>query len=192
MYRRELLLRSKAPYRDDALKALDMAAKMSGWGTPLPRGTVRAIGLEERGLATAGMANIGCTVCTISIGRRGDVHLERVDIAHEEGFSLINPNAVRKQLEGQIAWFYDDAMNQEVHVAGGRIVENNFDRFKVSKINEYPREVNIELFKTKHWMEGPGHNKATTIQSSIAEAIFQVTGKRIRDLPFKNHDLSWA
>ena len=56
LYRRELISRTDLPYKADMLKALDMAAEMSGWGTPLPRGTVRAIGLEERGAEAGGHA----------------------------------------------------------------------------------------------------------------------------------------
>ena len=49
LYRRELISRTNLPYKADMIKALDMAAEMSGWGTPLPQGTARAIAFEERG-----------------------------------------------------------------------------------------------------------------------------------------------
>ena len=42
-YRRELIARTNLPYKEDMITALDMAAEMSGWGTPLPKGTARAI-----------------------------------------------------------------------------------------------------------------------------------------------------
>jgi CO/xanthine dehydrogenase Mo-binding subunit len=37
-----------------------------------------------------------------------------------------------------------------------------------------------------------GHDRATSVQSGIGDAIFQITGKRFRDLPFGQHDLSWS
>ena len=37
-----------------------------------------------------------------------------------------------------------------------------------------------------------GHDRATSVQSAIGDAIFQITGKRFRDLPFGTHDLSWT
>src|SRR5205807_1847879 len=117
---------------------LDMAAEMSGWGKPLPRGTVRAIALEERGAETNRMATISAMVHTVSVSREGKVKLERVDIAHETGFSLVNPLSVKKQLEGQIIWFYNDAMHQANTIKDGHIVENNFNAFKLSRIDEYP------------------------------------------------------
>ena len=191
-YRRELLARTSLPYKQDMITALDMAAEMSGWGTPLPRGTVRAIGLEERGGETDGMATISAMVHTVSIGREGTVRLERVDVAHETGFGLVNPLSVRKQIEGQITWFYNDAVHQACTIEDGRIAENNFDTFPISRIAEDPPVINIRFFPTGHWLIGMGHDRATSVQSAIGEAIFQVTGRRIRDLPFGRHDLRWT
>jgi isoquinoline 1-oxidoreductase subunit beta len=192
LYRRELISRTALPYKDDMIKALDLAAEMSGWGTPLPRGKARAIALEERGAEGNGMATISAMVHTVSISRDGVVRLERVDVAHDSGFGLINPLSVRKQIEGQITWFYNDAMHQANTIEDGRIVENNFDRFSISRIGEDPPEINIRFFETGHWILGMGHDRATSVQSGIGDAIFQITGKRFRDLPFSRHDLSWS
>jgi len=190
-YRRELLARTNLPYRNDMIKALDMAAEMSGWGTPLPQGTARAIGLEERGGEGNGMATISAMVHTVSVSRDGKVKLHRVDVAHETGFGLVNPLSVKKQIEGQITWFYNDAVHQACTINDGRIVENNFHTFPLSRIDEDPPEINIRFFATGHWLLGMGHDRATSVQSAIGDAIFQITGKRFRDLPFSRHDLSW-
>jgi isoquinoline 1-oxidoreductase beta subunit len=190
-YRRELLARTNLPYKADMIKALDIAAEMSGWGTPLPRGTARAIALEERGAETNGSATISAMVHTVSVSREGRVRLERVDVAHETGFGLVNPLSVKKQIEGQIVWFYNDAVHQECTIAGGRIVENNYNRFPISRISEDPPLINIRFFPTNHWLIGMGHDRATSVQSAIGDAIFQITGKRYRDLPYAKHDLHW-
>jgi isoquinoline 1-oxidoreductase beta subunit len=191
-YRRELIARTKLPYKADMIKALDMAAEMSGWGTPLPRGTVRAIALEERGAETNGSATISAMVHTVSVSRAGKVRLERVDVAHETGFGLVNPLSVKKQIEGQITWFYNDAVHQACSIADGHIVENNFNTFPISRMNEDPPVINIRFFPTEHWLIGMGHDRATSVQSAIGDAIFQITGKRYRDLPYSKHDLSWG
>ena len=190
-YRRELLARTNLPYKNDMITALDMAAEMSGWGTPLPPGKARAIGLEERGAEGNGMATISAMVHTVSVSRDGKVKLERVDVAHETGFGLVNPLSVKKQIEGQITWFYNDAVHQACTIRDGRIVENNFHTFPLSRIDEDPPEINIRFFPTTHWLMGMGHDRATSVQSAIGDAIFQITGKRFRDLPFGEHDLSW-
>ena len=191
-YRRELISRTNLPYKADMIKALDMAAEMAGWGKPLPKGVARAIALEERGAEGGHHATISAQVHTVSVSKQGQVRVERVDIAHDEGFGLVNPLTVKKQLEGQVVWFYNDAMYQEVNVQDGHMAENNFDQFLLSRIKEDPPEINIRFFKTGHWLDGMGHDRATSIQSAIADAVFQITGKRYRDLPLRNHDLTWS
>jgi isoquinoline 1-oxidoreductase beta subunit len=192
LYRRELIARTELPFKADMLKALDMAAEMSGWGTPLPPGHARAIALEERGAETGNSATISAMVHTVSVSREGRVKLERVDVAHESGFGLVNPLSVKKQIEGQITWFYNDAMHQACNIANGAIVENNFDTFSLSRIDEDPPEINIQFFPTAHWLVGMGHDRGTSVQAAISDAIFQITGKRFRDLPLRQHDLSWS
>jgi len=191
-YRRELIARTNLPFKNDMIKALDIAAEMSDWGKPLPKGTARAIALEERGAETGGSATISAMVHTVSVSRDGKVRLERVDVAHEQGFGLVNPLSVKKQIEGQITWFYNDAMHQAVNIVDGRVDENNFHRFLLSRIDEDPLEINIRFFATGHWLLGMGHDRGTSVQSAIGEAVFQITGKRYRDLPYRQHDLSWS
>jgi isoquinoline 1-oxidoreductase beta subunit len=191
-YRRELIARTNLPYKADMIKALDTAAEMSGWGTPLPAGTARAIALEERGAEGNGSATISAMVHTVSVSRQGKVRLERVDVAHDTGFGLVNPLSVKKQIEGQITWFYNDAMHQATTIADGHVVENNFNRFPLSRMAEDPPEINIRFFPTGHWLIGMGHDRATSVQSAIGDAIHQITGKRFRDLPYSKHDLRWT
>ncbi len=192
LYRRELISRTDLPYKADMIKALDTAAEMSGWSTALPQGVARAIALEERGAEGGGHATISAQVHTVAISKQGELRLLRVDVAHEEGFGLVNPLSVRKQIEGQITWFYNDTMLQACNVTDGRIAENNFDRFPLARINENPPEIHITFFKTGHWLRGMGHDRGTSVQSGIADAIFLITGKRYRDLPLRNHDLTWS
>ena len=97
----------------------------------------------------------------------GKVRLERVDVAHDTGFGLVNPLSVKKQIEGQITWFYNDAMHQATTIANGHIVENNFDKFPLSRIAEDPPEINIRFFPTGHWLMGMGHDRATSVQAAI-------------------------
>jgi isoquinoline 1-oxidoreductase beta subunit len=192
LYRRELISRTNLPYKADMIRALDTAAEMSGWGKPLPQGTAQAIALEERGAEGRGMATISAQVHTVSISKQGELRLLRVDVGHEEGFGLVNPLSVRKQIEGQITWFYNDTMLQACNVTDGRIVENNFDRFPLSRIKDNPPEINITFFKTGHWLRGMGHDRGTSVQSGLADAVFQITGKRYRDLPLRDQDLTWS
>ena len=82
-------------------------------------------------------------------------------------------------------------MYQEMTVKGGRAVERNLDLFPISRMNEYPKEININFFKTKKWLYGAGEETIPQVAPAIANAVFKVTGKRVRSIPLKNHDLSW-
>jgi isoquinoline 1-oxidoreductase beta subunit len=118
--------------------------------------------------------------------------VHRVDVAFEEGFAFCHPLAVRKQVEGQINWGYDDTMHQATTLRDGRAVERNFDAFPVSRINEYPKQVNIQFFKSKRWITGAGEEAIPQIPPAICNAVFKITGKRFRSIPLKDHDLSWT
>ncbi len=115
-----------------------------------------------------------------------------MDVAFEEGFALIHPLSVRKQVEGQIAWAYDDAMYQATTIEDGRAVERNFDTFPVSGLAEHPKEINIQFFKSRRWITGAGEEAIPPVPPAICNAVFKITGKRFRSIPLKNHDLSWG
>jgi len=131
-------------------------------------------------------------VHTIEVSKRGKLTLHRVDVAFEQGFAFMHPLSVRKQIEGQIAWGYDDTMYQATTLKDGRAIERNFDLFNVSRMNEYPRQVNIEFFKSKRWITGAGEEAIPTIPPAILNAVFKITGKRFRSIPLKDQDLSWS
>ena len=95
-------------------------------------------------------------VHTVSVSREGKVKLERVDVAHETGFGLVNPLSVKKQIEGQITWFYNDAMHQACTIADGRIVENNFHTFPMSRIDEDPARDQHSLLRDRALADGDG------------------------------------
>jgi isoquinoline 1-oxidoreductase subunit beta len=193
-YRRELIARNPGyPNRDDWLKALDMVAQMSGWGTPLPEGWARGIAVEDRQRPSPTAIALCAEVVTVSVSKSGQVRLERVDVVFDEGFGLVNPLSVRKQIEGQIAWALSDAKWQEITIKDGRTVEGNFDEYRVVRMADYPPEVNIRFLKTDNkWIAGVGEEACPQIAPAVAQAVFKITGKRVRSLPFGNQDLSWA
>jgi len=193
-YRRELISRNDFLFKEDWLRALDIVAEMSGWGTPLPEGWARGIAIDDRRYdrEKPDVCTIAAMVCTVSVSKAGVVRLERVDVAFDEGFGFVNPLSVRKQIEGQVAWGWNDVMHQGFTVRGGRMEQNNFHDFPVSRMSEYPREVNIRFFKTNHWLEGVGEEAMAQIPPAIVNAIFHATGKRVRSLPLRKHDLSWT
>ena len=124
-YRRELVARNtKFRDRDDWLKALDMVAEMSGWGKPLPEGWARGIAVDDRrrALQTRTATTLCAEVVTVSVSRSGQLRLERVDVVFDEGFSLVNPLSVRKQIEGRSPGTRRCDV-AEITIKDGRVVE---------------------------------------------------------------------
>jgi isoquinoline 1-oxidoreductase beta subunit len=211
LYRRELISRNPPEpkddrfmgsgvggfrYRDDWLRALDQVTKQADWGKKLPEGWAQGLAIDDRrrGVGRGGgrQGTICAQVHTVEVTKRGQVKVHRVDVVFDTGFSLINPLTVRKNIEGQIAWGMSDALYQEVTVNNGEMVECNFDSYPVLRMNEYPKEINIQWLKTNKWIEGAGEEAIPTVTPAIYNAIFRITGKRIRSVPLKHHDLSWG
>jgi isoquinoline 1-oxidoreductase beta subunit len=168
---------------------------MSGWGKPLPEGWARGIAIDDRRRALAGRTTTAlcAEVATVSLTKAGLLRLERVDVVFDEGFTLVNPLSVRKQIEGQIAWALGDAKWQEITIKDGRTVEGNFDIYQIARMADYPPQVNIRFLKTDNkWISGVGEEAIPQIAPAMAQAVFKITGKRIRSLPFGNQNLSWS
>jgi isoquinoline 1-oxidoreductase beta subunit len=199
LYRRELIARSPLRpnpsgflQRDDWVRCLDLVAKMSQWGTALPQGWGRGVAIDDRRHPERDTITIAAEVATVEVTRRGQLRLHRMDVAFEEGYGIVNPLTVRKQIEGGIAWGYSDALHQATTIKDGRAVEVNLDTFPMSRMNEYPTEVNIQFFKTKRWITGVGEETVPQVAPAILNAVFKVTGKRFRSIPIKDQDLSWS
>jgi isoquinoline 1-oxidoreductase beta subunit len=183
-YRRELVARGDAsfnPRREEMLHSLDKVAELSGWGSQLPDGTRRGIAMYED----------HAQVTTVSVSKRGKVTVDRTDIVYDAGFGYNNPIGAIKQMEGGIAWGIDDVLGHEFIVRDGQMIPQNNNTILRYHMAEYPLEVNVGTFNSHHWAHGPEHTM-NSIQPAIANAVFQITGKRVRDFPLKNHDLSWG
>jgi isoquinoline 1-oxidoreductase subunit beta len=201
LYRRELLSRNPDPkgignfsgaQRDDWMRALDLVTKMAGWGTPLPQGWARGIAIDDRRRPSRNSTTVCAQVHTIELPKSGQLRLHKVDMVFDQGFSLVNPLTVRKQIEGQMPWGLGDTMHQENTIKDGRTVEVNLDTFHIPRMNEVPKEINIQFMKSNHWLYGLGEEAIQQVAPAIANAVFTVTGKRLRSLPLRKHDLSWG
>ncbi|MEI7430749.1 MAG: xanthine dehydrogenase family protein molybdopterin-binding subunit, partial [Betaproteobacteria bacterium] len=80
---------------------------------------------------------------------------------------------------------------QENTIKNGRIVESNFHNFKLPQISEMPK-VETVLVPSGGFWGGHGEAAILALAPSIINAVFAATGKRIRSLPLKNHDLRKA
>jgi CO/xanthine dehydrogenase Mo-binding subunit len=168
--RRELLAGSPR-----LLTVLDAAAQAAGWGTPLPAGRGRGIAvLDDFGSFVAQVAEV-------AVDSSGRVRVERVVCAVDCGIA-VNPDVVKAQMEGGIIYGLSAVLYGKITIAGGRVVQGNFDDSPVLRMNESPR-IDVLLMQSEEEPGGVGEPGTAAIFPAVTNAIFAATNVRLRDLP---------
>jgi isoquinoline 1-oxidoreductase beta subunit len=192
-YRRSLLEANTAfRARKGWLKVLDTAAEKSGWGKKLPPGTGMGIAIGDNRRPSRSEITINCSVARVSVSKSGKVKVERVDVTMDTGAFLVNPLAVERQIEMQVAFAVSEALYQEITIAKGRVVQNNFNDYPILSNRDMP-DVGIHFVRaTDEPIMGAAEEILPYIAPAVCNAIFAATGKRVRKLPVKNTNLAWA
>jgi isoquinoline 1-oxidoreductase beta subunit len=142
-------------------------------------------------VAPRGIALVAMGV-TVSVSRSGSVTIERMDILHDQGHAIINPEAAERQIRGMMAWSLGPVFKQEISFRNGAVEQSNYHDYAPIFMNEFPRQIAIHYIKTNRWISGIGEEVAPLVAPAILNAIHMATGKRIRSIPLRNHDLSWT
>jgi len=170
-YRRDLLAR--AP-RHRAV--LDKAAEMAGWSTPPAAGRGRGIALVES------FGSIVAEVAEVEIVD-GRVKVHRVCAAVDCG-DIVNPDTGTAQVEGGIIFGLSAAVFNEVTIAAGRVAQNNFHDLPMPKLADAP-SIAVEFIRSGAPLGGLGEPGVPPVAPAIANAVFALTGKRVRSLPVR-------
>ena len=172
-YRRRLL--GKAPRM---LGVLDLAAEKAGWGSPLPAGVGRGVSVQFA------MGSYLSQIAEVEVSKDGEVNVRRVVCAVDCG-QIVNPDTITAQMEGGIVFGISAALWGEITFKNGRVEQNNFNDYRVLRINETPH-IEVYLVKSTEPPGGIGEPGTICIFPAVANAVFAVTGKRIRKLPIKD------
>jgi isoquinoline 1-oxidoreductase subunit beta len=174
------------------IQVLSAVAEKTDWGRQLPAGTGMGIAIGDSRRLSRKEITICAAVATVSVSREGEVRVERFDVAMDTGPFLVNPLAAERQAEMQVTMGLAATLHQEITIEKGRVVQGNFHDYPLLQRTEIP-EINVHWVRaTDDPIAGIGEEVVGWVAPAVCNAIFAATGKRIRTLPLKNHDLSWA
>jgi isoquinoline 1-oxidoreductase beta subunit len=174
-YRRKLL--GNSPRN---LAVLDAAAKKAEWAKPLPPGRFRGIALNEA------CGSFCAQVVEISL-EGGRLRVHRVVSALDPGH-VVNPLSVEMQTQGAINYALTAALYGEITIESGAAAQFNFDTYQMLKLADAPEVDTVIAAGGGSW-GGVGEPPVPPLAPALCNALFAATGKRIRSLPLKNHDL---
>lgn len=175
-------------YRHDLLQAaprfqnvLDLAAEKADWDKPLP---------ENRGRGIAIHKSFGTIVAQVAEVEIADdkVHVHRVVCAVDAGFA-VHPDGLKAQMESGIVFGLTAALYGDISIRRGAVAQGNFHDYQMLRMHEAP-EVETYIIDGAEKPGGGGEPGTPAIAPAVANAVFNASGIRIRELPFKHHDLS--
>ncbi|PSJ43413.1 xanthine dehydrogenase family protein molybdopterin-binding subunit [Allosphingosinicella deserti] len=158
-----------------ALAALDKLVEISGWPGPTASGSAIGIGISHKwqDCLVAQSAQVAI--------RDGRYVVERICTVADPG-KAVNRDAVVAQMEGAAIWGLSSALFGQISIANGRVQESNFNDYRVVRLSETPI-LDTVILEGGDPIEGTGEGGSPNVAPAICNAIFKLTGKRIRRLP---------
>ena len=158
---------------------LRLVAKEIGWGRTLPPG---------QGLGLAAHFTFGgyaAHAFEVAVDASGTLSIRRVVCAVDVGIP-VNPLGIRAQMEGGTIDGLSTALNLEITVKEGRVVERNFDDYPLLGLKDAPRNIEVHIIGSNANPSGCGEMGIPTVAPALCNAIFNASGKRIRVLPIRD------
>jgi isoquinoline 1-oxidoreductase subunit beta len=154
---------------------LKLAAEKAGWGKPLPAGVARGVALHES------FGSIVAQVAEVSLVD-GKPRVRRVVCAADVGV-VVNPGIVAQQMESGVIFGLSAALHGRIDIVDGVVQQTNFPSYPVLKLADSPR-VETYLVASSNPPGGVGEPGTPPIAPAVGNALFVLTGKRLRALPF--------
>jgi isoquinoline 1-oxidoreductase beta subunit len=166
------------------LKVLNTAAEKAGWGAPMAPGRARGIAIFES------FQTIVAHVAEITVAPGGALKVDRIVSAVDAGMA-VNPDGLTAQIEGGIIYGLTAALNGEITIDKGAVVQANFPDYEMVRLAECP-QIEVHLLESDAPLGGAGEPGVPPVAPAVSNAIFAATGVRIRELPIRNHNLTLA
>ncbi|MDO9476245.1 MAG: molybdopterin-dependent oxidoreductase, partial [Pseudohongiella sp.] len=161
-------------------RVLREAADKAGWAMPAPAGHARGIALQES------FGSIVAEVAEVSLTEDGRVRVEKVTCAIDCG-RVVHPDNAASQVESGIIYGLTAAMYGQISIEQGRVKESNFHDYEMLRLSESP-EIQVVLLESEGTsIGGLGEPATPPISAAVSNALFALTGQRVRELPLKNY-----
>lgn len=166
------------------LAVLNAVAEKIGWTTPAPQGAYRGIAqVMGYGSYVAGAAEI-----SVTDGSKIKVH--RIVASTDPGY-IVNPAQVERQIAGSFVYGLSALFYGGCTVKDGRIEQTNFDTYNSMRINEMPKVESVMVPSGGFW-GGVGEPTIGVAAPAVLNAYFAATGKRIRSVPLRDQNITFA
>jgi isoquinoline 1-oxidoreductase subunit beta len=165
------------------LKVLNTVAEKANWGKALPKGRALGVAVHESFGSVCGQ------VAEVSV-EGGQIKVHRVVAAIDCGLA-VNPLTIAAQVEGAIAFGLTAALYGKVTFKDGMVEQSNFNDYPILRMTEMPK-IEVHIIPGGASPTGVGEPGTPPIAPAVANAIFALTGKRLRALPFNADDLKVA
>jgi isoquinoline 1-oxidoreductase beta subunit len=159
-------------------QVLSAVAAMSGWGQPLASGRGRGVAFHLcRGVPVAQVVEITTT--------KEGVKIDKVFVVVDVGTAL-DPRNIEAQQQSGVIFGLSAALYGEIGFAQGAAEQSNFHDYPVLRLQQAPQIV-VKVLESGGAIRGVGETGVPPVAPALANAIFQATGKRIRELPLRKH-----
>ncbi|MEY4563269.1 MAG: hypothetical protein RLZZ618_2546 [Pseudomonadota bacterium] len=155
---------------------LSLAAEKAGWGRPLPAGRARGVALHES------FNTIVAQVVEVSLVN-GAPKVHRVVCAADVGL-VVNPGIVAQQMEGGVIFGLTAALHGRIDIHDGAVQQANFPSYPLLTLAESPR-IETHLVPSARPPGGAGEPGTPPVAPALANALFALTGQRLRELPLR-------
>jgi len=170
------------PHHPKQRAVLRAVAEAAGWGQPpppAPDGATTALGLALHDSFGSTVAQ----VAQVSLGPDRQIRVHRVWAAIECGLA-VNPAGVRQQMESAVVFGLSAALQGGVTIVNGQVQAGNFHDQPVLRLSETP-QVDTVILPSQAPPEGVGEPGLPPIAPAVANAVFALTGQRLRRLPLR-------
>lgn len=166
------------------LAVLNAVAEKIGWGTPTEKGIYRGIAQHM------GYASYVAAAVEISVSEGNKVKVHRMVAATDPGHA-VNPAQIERQVAGSFVYGLSALFYGGITVKNGRIEQQNFDTYNSMRIAEMPKVESIVMPSGGFW-GGVGEPTICVAAPAVLNAFFAATGKRIRSVPLKDLNVTFA